>query len=101
MRWPVLLLAALPLLPACTTAGGQMASDLPARAPQGECNAAGVQHFVGERATGEIGGILLQRTGADVLRWVPPHSAVTMDFRPDRLTVSYDGNYIIERISCG
>ncbi|HMO68727.1 MAG TPA: I78 family peptidase inhibitor, partial [Novosphingobium sp.] len=40
-------------------------------------------------------------TGARTLRWMPPRTAVTMDYRADRLTVSYDDNRIIERISCG
>jgi hypothetical protein len=43
----------------------------------------------------------LTLTGAKVLRWVPPRTAVTMDFRADRLTVSYDDNMTIDRISCG
>jgi predicted GTPase len=30
-----------------------------------------------------------------------PRTAVTMDFREDRVTVSYDDNYQIERVSCG
>lgn len=40
-------------------------------------------------------------TGAAQTRWVPDGSAVTMDFRPDRLTISLDENHLIERISCG
>ena len=43
---------------------------------------------------------MLKATGARHLRWVPPRTAVTMDFRADRLTVSYDDNMVIERVSC-
>lgn len=70
-------------------------------APGGECKADGVQRFVGQRATAQVGADLLRLTGARQLRWGPPRSAMTMDFRPDRLTVSYDDNMVIDRISCG
>lgn len=87
------------LLAGCATAadGGEM----PVREPSGECEASGVQNLVGQRATAEVGARLLRETGATTLRWVPPNTAVTMDFRPDRLTVSYDANMMIERITCG
>jgi len=75
--------------------------DPPAREPAGECDASAVQDHVGHRASAEAGATLLRLTGARTLRWVPPRTAVTMDFRPDRLTVTYDDNMIIERITCG
>ena len=71
------------------------------RMPEGDCSAEAAQRFVGQRATAEVGAQLLGVTGARVLRWVPPRTAVTMDYRADRLTVSYDDNYVIERVSCG
>ncbi|GAA0272414.1 I78 family peptidase inhibitor [Alteraurantiacibacter aestuarii] len=92
--------AALALLPACSTVSAQE-EEYPAREPQGQCDAAGVQDLIGQRATQELGATLLTQTGARVLRWVPPGTAVTMDYRPDRLTVSYDATMMIERISCG
>jgi hypothetical protein len=36
-----------------------------------------------------------------VLRWGPPDSAMTMDFRADRLTVSYDANMVVTGVKCG
>ncbi|WEK47998.1 MAG: I78 family peptidase inhibitor [Candidatus Andeanibacterium colombiense] len=59
------------------------------------------QVFVGQKATAELGAKLLQATGAKRLRWVPPRTVVTMDYRPDRLTVTYDDDLVIERVSCG
>ncbi|WP_328598051.1 I78 family peptidase inhibitor [Croceibacterium salegens] len=56
--------------------------------------------FIGKKATPELGEEMLAATGAKTLRWVPPRSAVTMDFRPDRLTVSYDDDYVITQASC-
>ncbi len=66
-----------------------------------ECDAGDVQQFVGQRASSEIGDDILDESGAKTLRWAPPRSAMTMDFRPDRVTVVYDDNYAIEMITCG
>ena len=74
---------------------------MPSRDIAGECDADDAQSMLGERATAATGAQLLRLTGATELRWVPPRTAVTMDFRANRLTVSYDDNMIIERIACG
>lgn len=66
----------------------------------GDCTPAPAQRLIGSKATGEVGAELLRLTGAKALRWVPPRTAVTMDFRADRLTVSYDDDLIITNISC-
>lgn len=68
--------------------------------PEGACKADPGQAFIGQKATGEVGKQLLRATKATTLRWVPPRTAVTMDFRPDRLTVSYNDDMVIERVSC-
>lgn len=86
-------------LAGCTTTSGD--GELVARPPAGECDASGVQGLIGQVATAEIGTRLLRETGSRTLRWGPPRSAMTMDYRPDRLTVSYDDNMVIERIICG
>jgi hypothetical protein len=52
------------------------------------------------KATGTLGAEMLAATGATILRWVPPRTAVTMDFNPSRLTVSYDDGYVITTVSC-
>ena len=95
-------LGLVPWLAACATAapveqarpGGQEASHV-------TCNAMSAQARLGSLASQELGAQLLAETGARTLRWVPPRSAVTMDFRPDRLTVGYDDEMKITRISCG
>jgi len=69
--------------------------------PDGGCDADAAQSMIGETASSELGAKLLQMTGARTLRWVPPRTAVTMNYRFDRLTVAYDDDMIIERISCG
>ncbi|ANU07212.1 I78 family peptidase inhibitor [Paraurantiacibacter namhicola] len=95
----ILGLAAATTLAACATMDGD--GDMKIKEPQGECDASGVQDHVGHKASAESGTMLLKMTGAKTLRWVPPRTAVTMDYRPDRLTVSYDDDYTITKISCG
>jgi hypothetical protein len=69
-------------------------------APTATCQREPGQRFVGQKATGELGRAMLAATGATILRWVPPRTAVTMDFNPSRLTVSYDDDYVITTVSC-
>jgi hypothetical protein len=64
------------------------------------CNREAGEAFIGQKVTAETGTQLLAATGARQLRWVPPRTAVTMDFRPDRLTVSYDDDMVITQVSC-
>jgi hypothetical protein len=71
-----------------------------AEGPEGPCRAEPGQRFLGSKASVEVGNELVRVTGAGTLRWVPPRTAVTMDFRADRLTVSYDDALTITRISC-
>jgi len=92
---------ALALLAGCTPAAQSAQPEPAGPAPAGACEAAPAQVHMGHRATAEIGADLLRLSGARVLRWVPPRTAVTMDYRADRLTVSYDDNQTITRISCG
>jgi hypothetical protein len=83
-------------LAGCAGTGGAE----PAPRTDGECRAEPGQRFVGQKATGEVGRDLLAATGARVIRWVPPRTMVTMDFRADRLTVSYNDEMVIERVAC-
>ncbi len=99
IRTTALALAALPLA-ACTAATMGEAETAPPPLVQGECKAEAGQPFVGQKASAETGAALMKATGARSLRWVPPRSAVTMDYRADRLTVSYDDDMVIERVSC-
>ena len=65
------------------------------------CNAEPAQLFVGQKADAAAGLAIRQATGADELRWGPPRSALTMDFREGRVTVSYDDAMTITRVACG
>lgn len=70
-------------------------------ARNGFCNAEPAQLFVGQKADAAAGLAIRQATGSDMLRWAPPRSALTMDFRHGRVTVSYDDAMTITRVACG
>lgn len=89
-KGPIVAVAAL-ALSACVT--GFAENDF--------CNAEPGQLFVGQKADAESGLAIRQATGADVLRWVPPRTAVTMEFMEGRVTVAYDDAMTITRVTCG
>lgn len=89
------LVIALPLMAGCTTTS--TAADA---AGEAECNLAAAERFIGQAASKDVGAQLLAASGARTLRWAPPRSALTMDYRPDRLTVSYDDAMIITEMTC-
>lgn len=76
---------------------------LPVRgeSPGYTCQEAGLDVFVGQSASSEVGAEILRISGAKTLRWIPRGSAVTMDYRTDRVNVRLDALNRIEQISCG
>ncbi|HKY82486.1 MAG TPA: I78 family peptidase inhibitor [Sphingobium sp.] len=98
MRWTAM--AMLPLLAACTGVGGEGPSPPPPVA-EGPCRNDGLDTFVGQTASAELGAQMLRTSGARTLRWGAPGMAMTMDFRADRLTVSYDDKMVITSARCG
>jgi len=79
---------------AATAEDGQDASHV-------TCNAIAAQYHVGHDATQGMGAAILKDSGAASLRWGPPGSAWTMDYRPDRVNVNYDAKMKITSITCG
>ena len=65
------------------------------------CNAEPGQLFVGQKADAASGLAIRQATGADVVRWAPPRTAMTMEFMEGRVTVAYDDAMNITRVTCG
>ena len=66
-----------------------------------ECSAEAAQYAVGQKTSVELGSELMKKTGSKTLRWMPPRTAATMDFRNDRLNIAYDDSMVITQISCG
>jgi len=94
-------LLALMLLPACAVSANEPPAPSSGEMAAGTCSDEGLARFVGQKATTEIGAQLLAASGARTLRWGPPRSAMTMDYRQDRLTVSYDDDMVIQSARCG
>ena len=94
-------LAPAALLAACATTSPDD-GDAPGNGGEAEtCNAEAANQHVGQKATAETGSRIQSETGARQLRWGPPDSAWTMDFRPDRVNVRYDREMTITEITCG
>lgn len=87
-------------LAGCATTGDSAAGGPAAGAPM-VCNAQAAQFHVGHDATQAMGTAVLKDSGARSLRWGPPESAWTMDYREDRVNVRYDAAMKITAITCG
>ncbi|WP_268740896.1 I78 family peptidase inhibitor [Novosphingobium album (ex Hu et al. 2023)] len=82
-------------------AGCVAGNDAASLRPSQRCDAVAAQRFIGAMASTASGVELMRLTGARSLRWVPPRTIVTAEFRPGRLTVDYDDTMAITRIACG
>ncbi|SMQ65705.1 Peptidase inhibitor I78 family protein [Sphingopyxis terrae subsp. ummariensis] len=96
-----LTLAAVLPLAACASAGDGPPSDAGPPPAAMTCSADAAQSYVGQTASPDLGGAILKATGARALRWGPPRSAMTMDYRQDRVNVMYDDAYKITQVTCG
>jgi hypothetical protein len=66
-----------------------------------ECDAAPAQYAIGKKTSTTLAQELMAKSSASVVRWIPPRTAVTMDYSSVRLNISYDDNMVIDRVSCG
>lgn len=65
------------------------------------CDAAKLQYAVGQKSSAALGAKWMKESGAKTLRWMPPRTAATMDFRSDRLNIAYDDAMVITAVDCG
>lgn len=93
------LAAALPL--AACSADKTPVESTPPPATIKECRIDAVQSYVGQTVTAELGARILKEAEGRTLRWGPPRSAMTMDYRSDRVNIMYDDAYKITQITCG
>ncbi len=89
------------LFGATACAGTMSEADTPPVAGGGPCDAVPAQALVGQPATQTLGAEAVRLSGATEFRWIPPDSAVTMDYRPTRLNVEYDQSNMVTAIRCG
>lgn len=100
----IFVMLGLAMLGACATAEVPAEPAEPIERMPGEdspCDAAPAQRYIGQQASQATGQAILEKTGSHVFQWVPPDSAVTMDYRPDRVRVSYDREMTITTVRCG
>jgi hypothetical protein len=98
MHGRIYALALAALLTGCAQSATE---STPPPESQASCNNDGLSGFIGQKASATLGEKILAASGARTLRWGPPRSAMTMDFRHDRLTVSYDDSLTITSAHCG
>lgn len=100
MHRKIAALALASALAGCATLEREVSPDMVADGPM-TCNAANAQSHVGQQATQATGAAILKDSGARSLRWGPPRSAWTMDYREDRVNVRYEDAMTITEITCG
>lgn len=73
----------------------------PAATDPAVCDVARLKVLVGRPASAVVASEALQLSGARAIRWVGRGSAVTMDYRPDRLNVLLTSGKKVRRFTCG
>jgi hypothetical protein len=85
------------LLAACATTGTPVHGVTPGH----KCDATGTNQFIGQPGTSDTGAAVMHATHSAVLRWAPPGTMLTMDYREDRVTVHLAPDGKITDIKCG
>ncbi len=97
----MLAIAAILPLAACSSSETPVESTPTPPEAEMTCKADAVQSYIGQSVTPDLGAAILKASGARTLRWGPPRSAMTMDYRQDRVNVMYDDAYKITQVTCG
>ena len=69
--------------------------------PGHKCDATGTDKYIGQTGDSGTGAEIQRATNSAVLRWAPPNTMLTMDYREDRVTVWLDQANKIIKIRCG
>lgn len=89
------------LLAACAANSSSGAIPVHGVTPGHKCQSNGTDRFIGQAGSKANGAAIKRATKAAVLRWAPPNTMLTMDYREDRVTVWFDENKKITKIRCG
>lgn len=65
------------------------------------CNAAAAGAAIGRKDTPALRTETARRVGHNRIRWIAPGTAVTMDYREDRLNIDIDAGGVVVRARCG
>lgn len=96
----IMAIAAVLPLAACTQERPPESTPPPPEAAM-TCKADAAQSYVGQSVTPDLGAAILKATGARTLRWGPPRTAMTMDYRIDRVNIMYDDDSKVTQVTCG
>lgn len=88
-------------LTACVQGGNAAADPSPPMAIGGTCRADGLMAFTGKKMTDALSREMLRASGAKTMRAGGPDTAMTMDYREDRLTIVYDKDMFVASARCG
>lgn len=91
----------IPLLPMALMGCSTIESITGGDTAPAECNATSSQSFVGQKANADLGAQVKKASGSDTLRWLPPNTAVTMEYSATRVNIAYDEKMVVTRITCG
>lgn len=86
----------LPLVLAACEMATPQPSPVPGQVDLSSCSADAVQSLIGTNIAA-----VDTRPLARTVRVIPPNSAVTMDYNPQRLNIETDARGVIVRLSCG
>jgi len=89
------------LLAACATTAPSDTIPVHGVTPGHKCDAKATDLFVGRTGSTANGAAIKRATKAAVLRWAPPNTMLTMDYREDRVTVWLDDHKKITKVRCG
>lgn len=73
----------------------------PPAAPPAGCMAAPLGGLIGSEGTVALATTAMAQSGSRTMRWAGPGTALTMDYRPDRLTIVLDEQGRVARFDCG
>ncbi|SDI19057.1 I78 family peptidase inhibitor [Pseudomonas panipatensis] len=96
---PATLCAAI-LLAGCSSAGKPETQPAVA-ADAGRCAAAPVQALIGKPLSAALVEQAKREAGAQRVRVLHPHDAVTLDYNPQRLNIDVDDRQQVLRLTCG
>ncbi|EQB09091.1 MAG: hypothetical protein K0R64_2643 [Novosphingobium lindaniclasticum] len=96
------LATAIVALSACSSTGSDNMAEAPPPPPSMEpsCGADQLAAYVGQPASDEAIAAITAWRGGKPMRVLKPGTAVTMDFRPDRLNVQVDEQGKIKGFTC-
>lgn len=103
-RWIVVIPATLALaacMPGAATPSASVPDEPLPKPIANPCKSEPAQRHVGATASQQTGAAILADSGAATLRWGPPETAWTMDYREDRVNVRYDAQMTITAVTCG